>query len=130
MRFRIRRESVIRAISVASLIIVAIGAATTTTRWIWCEPMQEARLGCCCPRTGAEDLMRAPCCESIGTLAPAAAHATETPPRIAAAILAPVLAVVEIAPRASDVDARRARDYARAWPPGERIHAKIAVFLL
>lgn len=105
--------------------------------WLWCEPMAEARLHCCCPEDPDADetaSVARPCCEPrVGeglpvlttderrdasptlVLAPAPAHGWLAPS-------------VEFLPRASISAAPRGSS-ARAGPR-VRLHALVSVYLV
>ena len=101
--------------------------------FVWCEPMQSARLSCCCPHELAFDLrVSRECCEERVLDGLDDIERTERAPRTAASPLVAilprdmVLEPIGVAPAALD----RRDPSARAGPPGFRLHARISVFLI
>ncbi|GAB4203513.1 MAG: hypothetical protein OHK0013_17660 [Sandaracinaceae bacterium] len=133
----IARLSIAVITAASALALGAVGGRA----YLWCAPMEEARLHCCCPvDEDLEDVARIArtCCEprAIGDLLDG------TDPRIASlglVIAPPATEPVRWSPRlevepslALAVPARRPREI-RPPPrdgPGERLHARCSVYLL
>jgi hypothetical protein len=113
---------------------VALAAAACTQGWsyVWCAPMQEVRLSCCCPTSHDRDTIQTACCEDRSV--PALASVDLASSR-RLAHTAPLVAVLPISARfppqpiAREIVVRPRLAKARAGP-AQRIHARHSVFLL
>jgi hypothetical protein len=111
---------------------LAITAATAGLGFVWCAPMQSARLSCCCPHDAALDLrIGRDCCEER-TLEgldvverPERAPQVIASPRVALLPLSSRIAPLEIDARAGEPERRSARA-----GPSARLHANVSVFLI
>jgi hypothetical protein len=117
-----------RALTMAFAVVVA-ACAVGTSRYMWCEQMQEARTGCCCPDAGDHTAVRATCCELRELATLDSSHAQDETPRVYAAL--PATTVSTLA--SFDLDAHRSAPLARVLArdgPSERVHARHSVYLI
>jgi hypothetical protein len=131
------RHLVVTLTALSALALGAVGGRA----YLWCAPMGEARLHCCCPAPD-EDLEDAPlvsraCCEprTVGELLDAtdariaALDLVGAPPPSLPRIVGAPLLEPELDARLAPQPPRRARHPARAGP-GRRLHAQVSVYLL
>lgn len=133
-RRRLRRLT-LRALSGALALVLAAAAATAGWSFVWCAPMSEARVHCCCPSPSVRaqaghDVVSSDCCDERSVPPLASVDALDGAPRLVAAPLLGLLplwawlgalgeATGEVSPETS----------ARAGP-GLRTHASVSVYLI
>lgn len=132
------RHLVVMLTALSALALGAVGGRA----YLWCAPMAEARMHCCCPAPD-EDLEDAPlvsraCCEprTVGELLDgtdvrvAALDVVGAPAPLAPRLVSVPAAVErDASARVATAPPRRARHPARAGP-GRRLHAQVSVYLL
>jgi len=137
----LRISLVLRVVALATAASALALGAVGGRSYLWCEPMHEARLHCCCPLPDEDladqDLVSVACCEPrtvadlpSGTDARAQAPVVPAPPPAL-----PVVAMLE--PPALDEGWLTAPSRRIALPsqparagPGRRLHARCSVYLL
>jgi hypothetical protein len=119
----------------ASVLAASLAGAAITAGWsfVFCAPMAEARMHCCCPTPSrtADTIARACCDERSVPALPGAETAADGPPETVAA---PLLAVLPLSSLLGGLPGDEARlgatlREARAGP-AERLHRANSVFLL
>jgi hypothetical protein len=132
MRSRLGSTS-LRAPSGALAVVLSVAASTAGWSFVWCAPMSEARLHCCCPSApSGHDAVSRECCDdrSVPGL-PGAELFESAPPAVLPAALAGVLpldvwlgawARIDGALTETDVEARAG--------PDQRLHAAHSVYLI
>lgn len=130
---RARGRSGVRR-GIAAIAAIALAAAACAQGWsyVWCAPMQEARLSCCCPTSHDRDAIRSACCDDRSV--PALASAELSGPTSSAdaaplALVLPLSALFGPPPVARELATRPLLAEARAGP-AQRVHARHSVFLL
>ncbi|UJR78636.1 Hypothetical protein I5071_6670 [Sandaracinus amylolyticus] len=121
-----------RAIAGVLAMVLATAAGTAGWSFVWCAPMSQAQLHCCCPSAPrTHDSVSRDCCDERSMPSVPRVDAHDATPRMIAAPLIGVLPlwawlggerVEESAARELDVEARAG--------PSIRRHASISVFLL
>lgn len=117
--------------AVAMLTLGVFGGMT----YLWCAPMQEARLHCCCPEEegdATQEMVRRECCEArVVANLPAGAAADPSPTPLVAppALDLTWLAALDVLLPADDGVAVRGRERARAGPR-LRLHRRYSVDLV
>lgn len=132
VRPRLRPRSLVRALAGAIVAIVAIGASSALSQYVWCAGAQEIHRSCCCPSVDDHGpALRAPCCEERASIQPEGTQAHESSPRVMAAqpALAVALLALYVDPLHHAVDERVESALARAGP-SERVHARNSIYLL
>ncbi|MBZ0115787.1 MAG: hypothetical protein K8H88_02245 [Sandaracinaceae bacterium] len=119
-----------RALAALLAMLVGVASGTATLRLLWCAPMHEARLTCCCPTSGPDTCeIGHACCEAQERAAIPDTTARDAHDTIAAPSYAPFPALVVLDAREDRALARRAAVVARAGP-GLRVHARASVYLI
>ncbi len=125
---RSRRWLALAAVLTAgTTLAMGVGAGLT---YVWCAPMREARLACCCPVERSEaPAARGRCCEPREVADAPEGAADQSPPVASPASLATLAAPV--CPTDPGVESPPAHPVVRArGSPGLRVHSICSVYLL
>lgn len=118
----------------ASLVGLALAAHASLAglSFVWCAPMQAARLSCCCPvpRGGDEDRISRTCCEDRTLAQVQSVIGGERAPALFAAALVAVASLFDFALGPSSEALAHEHDPRARAGPGERVHARTSVYLL
>lgn len=126
----LRKRRVKRLLAAAFGVVLAFGAGSATARFLWCAPMEQARLACCCPVEHERETWRAPCCEAQERFSHEAVQAEDNSPRIVAAAPAPLVALLEMVDREPSAHARADHSLHARAGPSERLHAIHSIYLI
>lgn len=114
-------------LTAGTTLAMGVGAGLT---YVWCAPMREARLACCCPVAPTEGpAVRGRCCEPRAVADAPEGAADRFPPVTSPASLATLAAPVCSTDPGPDV--RPGHPVVRArGSPGLRVHSICSVYLL
>lgn len=116
----------------AFAVLFAVAATAQGWSYLWCAPMQQARMSCCCPTSHDHDAIRGVCCDQRTIPALERVDLTSSPPAAADAPLVAILPRSLLYPAATPVRTSVDRwiDGAARAGPGRRVHAAHSVYLL
>jgi hypothetical protein len=129
---RRRSGARIRAASVWALAAVVLASASSAIpRYLYCPASQAVHLSCCCPDVEqGTDVVRASCCEVRESTSADSTNARSFDARIAPALPAVSVAVIDLASLVAREPAPHARLLRARAGPAEPLYRANSVFLL
>lgn len=124
-----------RALAGALAIVLAAAAGTAGWSYVWCAPMSEARVHCCCPSPsarsqGSEDVVSRECCDDRSVPSLPTVDAIDAAPKLVAAPLAGLLPLWAWLGALDEGSGEVAPETSARAGPDQRTHASVSVYLI